>query len=306
MAEKYIRQNRNSCLVVRNSKTYAKISSLDDAIFIRDFLVENDWNLELTPETIKKDDDYLVLTVYDEKIYLLAKYKVEPDGETVKNLKKRHERNPNGSRYGLNITKVFETFIISKQIAGDEYVFGYYDNLADAEFVRNFLLDHMWDVGRFSIINYCEDSDDYKVVRVIDDKAYVLGSFASGNIDLDDVYADFLSRISKHKYGLESHPYLDGLTDKIPELEKEFNTRAKDDAWDFANVSNDPLNELIFNMSPFEKSVYDVVDCTAFEDIKRALIRYKSKNFDEKITKQLDELIKKDLIEKRDGIYIKK
>lgn len=306
MPEKYIRQNKNSCLIVKNSKTYAKVSSLDDAIFIREMLIGNDWDLSKTPQTVKKEDNYLVLTVYDDKIYILAKYKTLPDSKTIEKLVKKHERNPNNSKYGLNITKIFETYVITKQIAGDEYIFGYYDILEDAEFVRNFLLDHMWDVSQFETVNYCEDSDDYKVVRVIDDKVYVLDSFFSKNIDLNKVYGDFLSKISKHKYGLENHPHLDELTDKIPELERELNVKATDNTWDFSNVSDDPLNEMIFNLTPFQKSVYDVVDDSGLEDIKKALIRYRSKNFDEKIQKHLIELVNMGLIEKQGEIYIKK
>lgn len=306
MAERYIRQNRNSCLVVKNSKTYAKITELDDAIFIREFLIENDWDLSKIPQIIKKDDNYLVLTVYDDKIWLLAKYKRAPDDETVRKLIKDHERNPNNSKYGLNITKVFDTYVINKQIAGDEYIFGYYDSLEDAQFVRNFLLDHMWDVSQFEEITYCEDSGDYKVVWVIDDKVYVLDSFFSKNINLDKVRQDFLLKISKHKYCLESYPHLDELTDKITDLENEFNINVRDETWNFSKVSDDPLKELIFNLTPFQKSVYDVVENSGMDDIKRALIRYRSKNFDEKITRQLNELIKMGLVEKRGEVYVKK
>ena len=54
MSEKYIRKNKSSCTIVKSSKTYAKITSLDDAIFIRDFLVENNWDLSKTPQILKK------------------------------------------------------------------------------------------------------------------------------------------------------------------------------------------------------------------------------------------------------------
>ena len=56
MSEKYIRQNKKSCTIVKSSKTYAKIADLDDAIFIRDFLIDNDWNLDKTPQILKKED----------------------------------------------------------------------------------------------------------------------------------------------------------------------------------------------------------------------------------------------------------
>ena len=83
MGEKYIRQNKSSFNIVKSSKIYAKITLLEDAIFIRDLLVENNWNLDEIPKTIKKDDNYLILAIVDEKIHVLAKYKTEPDEDQI-------------------------------------------------------------------------------------------------------------------------------------------------------------------------------------------------------------------------------
>ncbi len=305
---KYIRENRNSYVIVKGSKTYAKIRTLDEAVFIRDFLVENDWDLNKIPQIITHEDNYLVLTIYEDKIYLLAKYKQKPDDETVAKLIKRHSRNPNNSKYGLNIAKVFDTYIIKKQIAGDEYIFGYYDNLEDAEFVRNFLLEHSWNVNEFEDICYCEDTSEYKVVKVIDDNVYVIDSFFSANIDLDKCYEEFLAKISKHKYGMASYPHLDLLKDKIPQLEEELNVKVRDDYWDFTGTGDDleALNQIVFTLTPFQKSIYDSIDeASSFEDIKKALIRYKSKNFDEKIDKNLNELMDMGLVLKDGNLYKK-
>lgn len=308
MSEKYIRENINSCNIVKNSKTYAKITKLDDAIFIRDLLIENDWNIDKIPQTVKKDDNYLVLTVLDEEIHLIAKYKSEPSSQTIEKLVKKHKRNPNNSKYGLNITRVFDTFVIKKQIAGDDYVFGYYDDLEDATFVRNFLMDHNWNVNEFEVVNFCDETETYKLIKVIDDRVYVIDSSESSNFDLDNSYRKFLSRISKHRYGLASYPHLDELTDSIGELEAELGVKTSDDVWSFDNVKSDKsaLNDIIFTLTPFEQSIYDAIDGeTSFEEIKRALIRYKSKNFEDKITRNLDSLIEKNLIEK-DGSNYKK
>lgn len=306
MSEKYIRENKNYCLVVKNSKTYAKIANLEDAIFIRDFLIEKDWNLSKTPEVIKKDDNYCVLTVYEDKIYMLAKYRKKPDKNTISKLVKKHKRNPNNSKYGLNISKVFDTFVIKKQIAGDDYIFGYYDNLEDAEFVRNFLLDNDWDVSRFEDINYCEDTGEYKVVKVIDDMVYVLDSFYSDNIDLERCLEEFLTKIYKHKNGLANYPHLDLLKDKIPQLEDDFNVKVRDDYWDLGNADADALNHIIFTLTPLQQSIYDSIgESASFEDIKKALIRYKTKNFDEKLNRNLEDLIDKKLVV-RDGDLYKK
>ena len=305
MKRKYIRQNKNSFSIVRANRTYAKLDDLDDALFLRDLLVENDWNLDSINQTYEYDGQYIVLAVIDDRIHVLLKSKEKLSQSQISSLTKRKMRNPNNSRYGLNITRVFDTFIIKKQIAGDDYVFGYYDKLEDAEFARNHLLDNMWDVNSFSQIQYDEDSKNYWVTEVIDDKVYVLGSFESKNdIDLDKIHAEFLNRIAKHKLGLAEHPYLDELTDRIPELEERFNTKAQDGMWEFKNTQ-DPLNDIIFNLTPFQKSVYDAVDDSTVEDIEKALIRFRSGNFTKKIQKNLDELIEKGLICKNQNHYIK-
>ena len=119
MSEKYIRQNKTSHSIVKNSRTLAKITNLEDAIFIRDLLIDSNWDLKNIPQILKKDDKYMVLTVYDDKIFILAKYKQKPDENTISKLVKRHERNPNNSKYGLNISRIMDTFIITKQIAGE-------------------------------------------------------------------------------------------------------------------------------------------------------------------------------------------
>ena len=308
MSEKYIRQNVKSCNIVKNSKTYAKITNLDDAIFIRDLLVETDWDMDKIPQAVKFNDNYLVLTILDEKIHLIAKYKSEPSEESIEKLIKKHKRNPNNSRYGLNITRVFDTFVIKKQIAGDDYIFGYYDNLEDAQFVRNFLMDHSWNVDEFETVNFCDETDSYKVVLVIDDKVYVLDSSKSNDFDLNETYGNFLLKISKHKYGLASYPHLDLLKDSIEELEEQLGVKADDDVWSFSNIEDDasPLNDIVFSLTPFEQSVYDAIAMdTSFEDIKKSLIRYRSKNFEDKINRNIESLIEKGLVEKTESNYKK-
>ena len=304
MAEKYIRKNGDSFTIVKNSKNYGKFTSIDDAIFIRDLLISNSWDLNLD-DTYKMDDYYISLGVIDGKIYILDKSKNRPSPERVEKLYKKRLRNPNNSRYGLNITKIFDTFIIKKQIAGDDYIFGYYDNLSDAEFVRNHLLENDWNVMSFSQIHSDRENNSYCVIEVIDDKVYVLDRFKnSDEIDLDRCREEFLNRISKHKLGLAQYPHLEELTDKIPDLEKQFDIKTQDDVWDLKNTQN-PLNDIIFSSTPFQKSVYDAVDSSTVEDIEKSLIRFKSGNFTRKIIKNLEDLEKQGLITKKGDIYTK-
>ena len=172
--------------------------------------------------------------------------------------------------------------------------------------LRNFLLDHNWNVNDFSQIEYDEETSTYKVVEVIDDKAYILGTFESeSQIDIAKCHEEFLNSISKHKLGLAQHSNPHELTDRIPELEEKFNIKAHDEVWSFKDTQN-PLNDIIFSLTPFQQSVYDAIDNSTFDDVKKSLIRYKSRNFDEKIQRNLDELEKQGLIRKTQNHYIKR
>lgn len=305
MKHKYVRQNGSSFLIIKNSKNYGKFDSLKEALFLRDRLIENDWDLDSIDEIYEFEDMYLAVSIIDEKLAILGEFKQKPDFQTIEKLAKRKARNPNNSRYGLNITRIFDTYIIKKRIAGDDYIFGYFDNLSDAEFVRNYLMDHDWNVSDFPQIEYDDETSTYKVVEVIDDRAYVLGTFESKNqIDIGKCHEEFINKIAKHKLGLAQHSNLHELTDMVPELEERFNIKARDDVWSFRDTQN-PLNDIIFTLTPFQKSVYDAVDDSTLEDIRKALIRYKSKNFDEKIQRNLDELEKQGLIRKNQNNYIK-
>ena len=117
-----------------------------------------------------------------------------------------------------------------------------------------------------------------------------------------------MAKISKHKYGLASHDYLEELKDKIPDLEEKFQVKTKDENWSFDNVreNENVLNQIIFNLTPFQQAVFDAIgENTSYEEIKKSLIRYNSKNFDKKISKNIEELINLDLIKKTDDTYSK-
>ena len=136
-----------------------------------------------------------------------------------------------------------------------------------------------------------------------------MDSFDTDEIDLNKTYEEFLAKISKHKYGLANYPHLDGLKNRISELEEELDVETADDVWTFEEgiEEEDALSEIIFTLTPFQKSVYDAIYGKAsFDEIKQKLIRYKSKNFDEKISRNLNELIEMDLIEKRENYYIRR
>lgn len=306
MTEKHIRKNRKSYTIYKGPKTYGRFNELDDALLARDILITHDWDVTSIPNVIQTDGEYIILTVADDKLHITAKTATEPSDDLVEKLIKRQRRNPNNSRYGLNITRVFDTFIIQKTIMGDEYIFGCYDNIEDASFVRNHLLDNNWDIETFSKIMHDDETGKIKITDVIGDKVYVIDTYDDEDeIDLEQSYNNFLVKISKHKHGLASHSYLDELTGIIPQLEEKYNVKAHDEVWDFSNVTN-PLDDVIFNLTPFQKIVYDNVDGTTMEEIEVRLSRYRSGNFTMKIKRNLDELVDMGLITKEGEVYSKR
>ena len=80
-----------------------------------------------------------------------------------------------------------------------------------------------------------------------------------------------------------------------------------DDTWQVRSDVEDPLKDIVFNLTPWQKIIYDSADETfTFDELKASLKRYRSKNFDEKIRRHLDELIRLELIEKIDGENFRK
>ena len=311
MAEKYVRSDKNSYKIVKDSYVFAKADSLEDAIFMRDLLLSKNWNIDnFTLEMHLSLDKYYVVAKIDEKLHLLGKFDTKPNDKLVEKLIKKIKRNPNNSKYGLNISRVYEIFMVKKQIAGDEYIFGLYDNLGDARFTRNFLLDNNWNVNAFKEVEFCDESETFKIVTVIDDRAYILGSFDTfdeAEDNIENSKKEFLNKIYKHKTGLANYPHLDGLTDKLEYLEGEFQVKITDETWDFTRKVTDPLNDIVFALTPWQKIIYDAAGETfTIDDLERLLKRYRSKNFTQKIRRHLDELIELNLIEKIDGENFKK
>ena len=296
---KYIRKNKKSFTVIKNSKNYGNFKSIDEAIFIRDLLIDCDWKLNKIDNLYYFNDLYIIVSIIEEKVCIISKYQKKPSQSQIENLIKKHKRNPNNSKYGLNISKIFDTFIIKKQIAGEEYIFGYYDNLEDATFIRDFLMDNNWNVNVFSQIEFDSENNFYKIIEVIEDKVYVIDCYKSKEyIDLEKSRMKFLNKILKHNLGLSNHEYIHELTDKIEYLEDKFKLKVNDSNWKL-HQSENPLNDIIFNLTPWQKIVLDVIgEETSFEDIKKSLSGYTSKNFDKKVKKHLDELIELGLVSK--------
>ncbi|MDO5859553.1 hypothetical protein [Methanobrevibacter sp.] len=317
MKEKYIRRDKKSYKIIKNSRVYGRFSSIEDAIFARDLLEGKNWNPDnFTLETHLSQDKYVAVAKIDEKLHILGKFNTRPNDKELEKLAKKIIRNPNKSKYGLNISRVFEIFMVKKQIAGDSYIFAVSDNLEDATFIRNFLLENSWDVNTFPQIAFDDETDTYKISEVIDDKVWVIGSFDSfetARQNIEKSRREFLLKIYKNKFALANHPHLNSLSESIDEIERDFNIKVSDEKWNFENISQDEkasdvaVKQIIFNLTPWQKIIYDSISGEfTFSQLEKSLARYKSKNFERKIRKYLDELIELNLVEKFDDDHYRK
>ena len=155
------------------------------------------------------------------------------------------------------------------------------------------LIMEVWTDGSVSP----EDALAYSA-KILKDQLSVFINFDEGSADIEKAKSKPQDKINENLF-----KNIEDL--ELPVLEDKFNIEVQDEVWSFKE-SKDPLNDIIFNLTPFQQSVYDEVNNSSFEDIKKSLIRFKSKNFDEKIQKNLEDLIKSDLIVKNGNYYAKK
>jgi hypothetical protein len=245
------------------------------------------------------------------KLAIGSQIDVKLDGKTVNII----ANNGDGGFYAIDDSTVvdgvttYKTVVATASVVDDTGKTVFFDNLEDATFSRNFLLEHDWDVNAFGEIEFCDETDTYKIVEVFDDRIYILASYetlAEAEKNLKNAKSEFLNKIFKHKNGLANYPHLDILTDRIDELENDFQLKTQDDFWNIGDVEN-PLEDIIFNLTPWQKIIYDNAgDEFTFQQLKVKLKRYESKNFDKKIQRYLDELQELNLIEKLDDDVYRK
>lgn len=84
-----------------------------------------------------------------------------------------------GSKYGSNIYKYGEFFTITKQINRKTVNFGKFNNLDDAKFVKNLLVENNWKLSRIRNNDIYQNGDLYWVIKVLNNKINILGKFYS-------------------------------------------------------------------------------------------------------------------------------
>lgn len=208
--EQYIYEKKNRFTVSKsingNNKVFGNYNTLEDAIFVRNLLMEHDWNLdEIYPSdnVLEFNDEFVVVTVFKGTLKFLGKFKTRSGAEgNAPRLIEEFERNPYGSKYGIFIYKRDEYFDIKKSFNYKDILFGIYKNLDDATFARDLLVKYDWNLDAISNdgpVFFSQIHDQYIVVEVINDKVAVIKHYDSESDALDNAAAD-IENYQKSKY----------------------------------------------------------------------------------------------------------
>lgn len=199
--EQYIYKKSNKFRVSKsikgNKKIFGSYGTLEEAIFARDLLVKNDWNLdEIIPSdnVIKFNDEFMVVTEFKGALKFLSRFKTHNDAkENAAKLIMEFEKNPYGSKYGRNIYKREDYFDVKKSFNYNDILFGIYKNLDDATFARDLLLKYDWnldDISNDCPVFFSKIHDQYIVVSIINDKVAIIKHYDSESDALDNAAAD--------------------------------------------------------------------------------------------------------------------
>lgn len=239
------------------------------------------------------------------------------DIDYLEPLYEESEKISDDSKYDSNIYKKYSGFIVVNSIDGKDHIFGYYDNIKHTYFVRDFLIKNDWDLTKFKCIEFDEVCLEYYIIKVIKNRVYVIDGFYTYNeayLNYTKSLKEFVIKIYLHKYGFEKNFYVHELMDVAEDLFLEVDELTNEDSWlidrlpeiyEPKTIENSEevdidLN-LINTLTLWQKKIFDVVnkfddEIFSFDELKRHLLKFKSKNFDNKIRKYLGELIDLKLI----------
>lgn len=221
------------------------------------------------------------------------------------------------NKYDSNIYKRYSGFIVVNSIDGKDHIFGYYDNIKHTYFVRDFLIENDWDLTKFKCIEFDEVCLEYYIIKVIKNRAYIIDGFYTYNeayLNYKKSLKEFVIKVFLHKYGFEKNFYVHELMDVAEDLFLEVDELTNEDSWlidrlpeiyepktiEKSEEVDIDLN-LINTLTLWQKKIFDEVnkfgdEIFTFDELKSHLLRFKSKNFDNKIRKYLGELIDLKLI----------
>ena len=210
-----------------------------------------------------------------------------------------NEKISDDSKYDSNIYKKYSGFIVVNSIDGKDHIFGYYDNIKHTYFVRDFLIENDWDLTKFKCIEFDEVCLEYYIIKVIKNRAYIIDGFYTYNeayLNYKKSLKEFVIKVFLHKYGFEKNFYVHELMDVAEDLFLEVDELTNEDSWlidrlpeiyepktiEKSEEVDIDLN-LINNLTLWQKKIFDEVnkfddEIFSFDELKRHLLRFKSKN----------------------------
>ena len=168
------------------SKTFGYYETMDEAIFAKELLMKYDWDLDEVAKlgnVLEFGDEFLVVTIYDNKLKFLDKFKTRSGAEgNADKIIKEFMGNPYRGKYGIYIYKRDSYFDIKKLVNGKDVLFGIYKNLDDATFARDLLMQYNWsfeDISDEGNVFYSQIHEKYIVTAIIKDKLVVVSRYDS-------------------------------------------------------------------------------------------------------------------------------
>lgn len=188
--EQYIYKNNNRFRISKSidgkTKAFGNYGTLEEAILVRDLLIEHHWNLdELVPydNILEFNGEFLIVKIFHGTLKIITKFKTFTDAwNNVEICIADFERNPYGRNYGDCIYNVGKYFDVKKSINNDEVLFGRYKRLDDAIFARDLLVKYDWDLMEIlkgGPIFFSQIHDQYIVAPVINGKLDIIEYYNS-------------------------------------------------------------------------------------------------------------------------------
>lgn len=325
-------------------KIYGSYPSYDEAIFIRNLLEKNNWDLDyfIDNNIFKKDDEYVILFKFDDKIRLLSTYdKYEDAADQLDYVIEDFKINKSRSREAKYIYKVKNKYVIQKFYKGKMKVFGRFNTFEDAMIIKTLLTKLDWDISKvndgtniFKVHGECavilEDNDQLHLLgtfptfkeaqknknKLISDKVTFLNSFANP-------YSKKNRYIKKSNKGYSVSKRIDGELIVFGTYDTYDEAIAARDEFEASNWKTeekptqeiDDLNSIIFNLTRWQKVVFDVIenldqDTFTYDDLMKfrsSFIRFTTPSkVEEKVKSNIEDLINLNLLEKIDDKTYKK
>lgn len=319
-------------------KVYGSYPSYDEAIFVRNLLEENDWNMDyfINNNIFKKDDEYIILVKLDNKVRLLSTYSVYDDAvnqldyvidDYMVNKSKRRE-----AKY---IYKVKNKYVIQKFYKGKMRVFGRFASFEDAVTIKRLLAKLNWDISNVNEgNNIFKIHGEYAVILEDNNQLHLLGTFNTfeeamknkNNLISDKVtflnslanpYSKKNKYIKKSNKGYSVSKRIDGELITFGTYNNYDEAVAERDKFEADNWKTnekptkevDDLNSIIFNLTRWQKVVFDVIegldkDTFTFDDLmefKSSFMRFTTPSkVEKKVKTNIDDLVNLNLLEKID------